>query len=713
MWLLREPPQVHMVDGRLRSAVEEEESAGRAKRKKREEDPRQLGQPKDKAAHFSVGTKRKGVDGRIWEVFMTERLAEIWVPVASKEDNVGSSAENDKEKAKEAAKKAEEALTEAERKEIALEMVLENELRGAGISAKKGYEDLVYEAMIHMMGEAVVGTHTPGAQGTPERRVWCKGKCAGCKRELSMLVVPGLDVVQCTYCAHWSFTNPPTLDELGDGSILRNDPIDQENETRIRTVVRNSPEFAKADAFARGFAKPASAPIRLQDLGPAATKRCSVCANARQRCIYGPNDAACRRCTRGGHICDGVPGKEDGDGGRTIISSVLLSKAIAGKLTSKFSQAKSKLKPSSAGSNALSDHTPPSAPPSPPQGPHGGNPTFNDNTGDTQAVLPPAAPVQVHAMQAPQTVVPVLPHMMQTSQTAMTFAQPFLPTSTLMPVPASSPAAFTAPTVIPMAACAPTFSQTPSFSNSTEHSLFICRWCESGFRGVYRTHQPSSAGDWEAILPFWDEERGAYTQRSLGIYATTSDAATAFATAARMQPPQPGKNGVQLVPDPLLPVLEEAREGGGVDMLKMLRIAVREDLEDGHREQLEMHTSHRSESGFKGVHKSGIGRWQTQVYHEGNLYHAGHSETPEACARVFAVCMRLVDKLREEGSLVQGLAVKRGRRSSVVKEPPPPPPSLPRPRGEVTVEDLAFDGEDQDDLQLHVNLRADSKCQGV
>jgi len=40
------------------------------------------------------------------------------------------------------------------------------------------------------------------------------------------------------------------------------------------------------------------------------------------------------------------------------------------------------------------------------------------------------------------------------------------------------------------------------------------------------------------------------------------------------------------------------------------------------RELLIPKTSHRSESGFKGVHKSGAGRYQTQVYHEGNLYHA-------------------------------------------------------------------------------------------
>ena len=42
--------------------------------------------------------------------------------------------------------------------------------------------------------------------------------------------------------------------------------------------------------------------------------------------------------------------------------------------------------------------------------------------------------------------------------------------------------------------------------------------------------------------------------------------------------------------------------------------ADQEDLEDGRREVLETHISERSESGLKGVHKTGTGRWQTQVH---------------------------------------------------------------------------------------------------
>jgi len=33
--------------------------------------------------------------------------------------------------------------------------------------------------------------------------------------------------------------------------------------------------------------------------------------SARQRCIFGPSDTACRRCTRGGHQCDGLASRDD------------------------------------------------------------------------------------------------------------------------------------------------------------------------------------------------------------------------------------------------------------------------------------------------------------------------------------------------------------------------------------------------------------------
>ena len=39
------------------------------------------------------------------------------------------------------------------------------------------------------------------------------------------------------------------------------------------------------------------------------------------------------------------------------------------------------------------------------------------------------------------------------------------------------------------------------------------------------------------------------------------------------------------------------------------------------------------------------GRWQTQVYYEGQLFHCGHSEVAEECARIFAVCMKLLEQV--------------------------------------------------------------------
>ena len=63
-------------------------------------------------------------------------------------------------------------------------------------------------------------------------------------------------------------------------------------------------------------------------------------------------------------------------------------------------------------------------------------------------------------------------------------------------------------------------------------------------------------------------------------------------------------------------VLEESRAGGGVDINKLFKIADRQDVEDGQREIVEIYRSERSESGFKGVHKCGPGKWQTQVCYE-------------------------------------------------------------------------------------------------
>ena len=93
--------------------------------------------------------------------------------------------------------------------------VMANELRLKNITAKKGYDELLYEATVNILGEAVIGKHDPNVQLAlqPEDRLWCKAQCPGCARVLKVLIVPGLDVIQCCFCAHWSFTNPLTLGE--------------------------------------------------------------------------------------------------------------------------------------------------------------------------------------------------------------------------------------------------------------------------------------------------------------------------------------------------------------------------------------------------------------------------------------------------------------------------------------------------------------------
>merc|ERR1719399_2169132 len=72
------------------------------------------------------------------------------------------------------------------------------------------------------------------------------------------------------------------------------------------------------------------------------------------------------------------------------------------------------------------------------------------------------------------------------------------------------------------------------------------------------------------------------------------------------------------------------------------------------------------------------------------------------CARIFAVCMRLIEQLREAGVLVKGSAfkssAKRQRRENG--------------RTEVSIEDITRES-DTLDVQLHTNTRAASQCQGV
>ena len=51
---------------------------------------------------------------------------------------------------------------------------MENELKLAGITAKKGYEELVYEAVVAIVGEAAIAPHTAGCTASPDQRLWVK-----------------------------------------------------------------------------------------------------------------------------------------------------------------------------------------------------------------------------------------------------------------------------------------------------------------------------------------------------------------------------------------------------------------------------------------------------------------------------------------------------------------------------------------------------------
>eukprot|EP00965_Chrysotila_dentata_P062825 2081514-Pleurochrysis_carterae.AAC.1 len=116
---------------------------------------------------------------------------------------------------------ADETGADAKVREIDLGGVLEHELKVAGVSAKRGYDELVCEAVAALLGEASVGTHA-GPCGSADERMWCVAECPGCQRDLTILVVCGLDVVQCGYCSHWSFTNPPFLEHPSGETRERN-----------------------------------------------------------------------------------------------------------------------------------------------------------------------------------------------------------------------------------------------------------------------------------------------------------------------------------------------------------------------------------------------------------------------------------------------------------------------------------------------------------
>ena len=72
----------------------------------------------------------------------------------------------------------------------------------AAMKQRGAYDSMVPRAMISLLGEALAAPRVARAWTRPQ---WCAGGCPGCARELRMLVVPSLDVVQCLFCHTWMF----------------------------------------------------------------------------------------------------------------------------------------------------------------------------------------------------------------------------------------------------------------------------------------------------------------------------------------------------------------------------------------------------------------------------------------------------------------------------------------------------------------------------
>lgn len=325
-----------------------------------------------------------------------------------------------------------------------------------------------------------------------------------------------------------------------------------------------------------------------------------------------------------------------------------------------------------------------------------------DMPGGPPPSAPPSPPYSDGGMQPPPGAAP-----------------PMLPGLPGLHAPAGAPPYVTAPMslsnlggLMNSGAPGPSSSAPPPPFDYENPTPFVCHWNESGFRGVYRnpgTRLQSRA--WEAWLPLC-EKKGTEkknSQRSLGCFSSPEDAARCVAVAAHdaklaEKPGECGPKVVDLQPSRMRPFLDAAKQGGGLDVQKMLKQVRLEDIEDGHKDALELATSNRSASGFTGVHKAGNGKWQTQVYWEGNLYHCGHRDSAEQCARMFTACTQLMAKLQASGDIAEGAEFKSTRKK---KEKP-----APAPRVGFNLESVALEGEDAD-LQLHACERADSGCLGV
>ena len=245
---------------------------------------------------------------------------------------------------------------------------------------------------------------------------------------------------------------------------------------------------------------------------------------------------------------------------------------------------------------------------------------------------------------------------------------------------------------------------------------YPCHWNRSGLRGVYEVDEPADEEKrWEAVLPVRTTKGrtpagDVFKHQSLGFFATAQEAGEAFATAAdaAKEAADSSQGDQMLSKDPLAkllpPLFGEPGAAESFDMNVVFKEVDREDREDGRRDRIDLISSERSESGYKGVHRSGgkSGKWQTQVFYAGQLYHIGHHEDPRTCARTMALCTRLIINLRRRGLLPStsgGRGPGRRKRESL---------AMPAMGDAVT----AFEGSDAS-LPVHSNPAAETGCQGV
>ena len=764
-WSEREAPEGLFLDGTLRSVLEEQANAKKGKKKGNEIQPE--GAPREKPNSYEVGTKRKGVDGKTWEVVhMGSRdgnaagLVEMWRPVVKAEPK-WLQEERAKARAKAqaqvkggfAAHELEDDEDDADEDDDermgAVEMgpVMENEFRLAGVSAKKGYEELVYEAAVAIMGESVVARHTPAVQVEvkPEQRLWCEAVCPGCARTITLLVVPGLDVVQCCYCSHLSFSHPLGLEAAAGlaANDSRNGDL-QQHSSGPDAGALGGPAAAEggggsaSGGGASGAATPRLGipPPPLLQLGDSAGGKGMIFGWEEDRAALAL--AAPPSLTLDAAADDGVGmvfGWQDQQAEhepRGIEHE--LAAAAAGE-DAEWDQMDMDVEEEVGGGPGA---PPPSIPPSPAHADDDADDDADDADDDADddlealddleddclpmgglgaAIRPPDGP--------PPPSLPPSPARSDGSEMGTPAAKSER-SGGGGSVGGATPGDGADDEEDEAAAAAADAEAASNAAEVRKVGGYPCLWNSSGLRGVYLREDLKSKGDpkhWSAVLPE-KVSRGrsgsadVFKQVPLGFFATALEAASAFAAAADAAKQQGDFDDKMLRRDPITPLLEAALVPAGpsetaaaaVDMNLVFKEADREDREDGRREAVDLIRSERSESGYKGVHRTSGQRWQTQVYYDGSLYHVGHHDDPESCARTMAVCTRLIKGLRRRGLLSASTQAKaQGKKKS--KE-------LAGLDGGAAVASQAwllnksFDGDDAA-LQVHANPKAETGLQGI